>query len=204
MRTLAMLLVSGIVVLTGCSNANETNANAPTKMSNSDLEQVVKNKLATDAQTGTEKINVSADASQNEVTLSGTVSTERARIEAVEIAKSASPNLAVVDKIEVQPPEVARSQYTEDMARQAREKAKKMGDRLGNSLDDGWIHTKLVAKLIGDSETPARKINIDVVNQNVTLRGEVDSLAAKEEAGRVAMDTEGVKHVTNLLKVRAG
>jgi osmotically-inducible protein OsmY len=88
------------------------------------------------------------------------------------------------------------------MAREAREKAKAAGDKLGASLDDAWIHTKIMAKLVGNSVTQASKINIDVVNQSAILRGEVESVAAKEEAGRVASETDGVKHVSNLLKVR--
>ena len=50
------------------------------------------------------------------------------------------------------------------------------------SLNDAWIHTKITSKLISDKDTPARKINIDVVDGIVTLRGEVNSAAAKSEA----------------------
>jgi len=82
-----------------------------------------------------------------------------------------------------------------------REKAKSAGDTLGKSIDDTWIHTKITTKLIGNSETPARKINVDVVNGVVTLRGAVETPTAKEEAERVAKTTDGVKRVRNLLKV---
>jgi len=58
--------------------------------------------------------------------------------------------------------------------------------------------------LIADSATPSRNINIDVVNGVVTMRGIVDSPHVKAEASRVAMDTDGVKKVNNLLRVRAG
>src|SRR6267142_4456062 len=91
--------------------------------------------------------------------------------------------------------------YTEEQAREERERAKANKETIGQSLEDAWIHTKIVAKLIGDSKTPERKINVDVVNGDVTLRGEVDSADAKAEAERVAKETEGVKKVTNQLKV---
>ena len=120
------------------------------------------------------------------------------------MAKAARPGLQVTDKIDVKPKEISRSEYTEAMARDAREKAKTMGDKIGTSIDDAWIHTKITSKLIGDSETPAHKINIDVVNGVVTLRGEVNTQTAKDEADRVAKDTEGVRRVQNLLKVTAG
>ena len=58
-----------------------------------------------------------------------------------------------------------------------------------------------MAKLIGDSKTPERKINVDVVNNVVTLRGMVETADQKAEAGRIAKETEGVKSVNNQLKV---
>lgn len=91
--------------------------------------------------------------------------------------------------------------YTEEQAREEREKAKASKETVGQSLEDAWIHTKVVAKLIGNSQTPERKINVDVVEGAVTLRGTVDTAEAKAEAERVAKDTDGVKKVTNQLKV---
>ena len=95
----------------------------------------------------------------------------------------------------------ATPKYTEEQAREEREKAKANKETVGQSLEDAWIHTKLVAKLIGDSKTPERKINVDVVEGAVTLRGSVDTAEAKSEAERVAKETDGVKKVTNQLKV---
>lgn len=91
--------------------------------------------------------------------------------------------------------------YTEEQARQERERAKANKETIGETLDDAWIHTKIVAKLIGDTKTPERKINVDVVNGVVTLRGTVDTAEAKTEAERTAKETEGVKKVNNQLKV---
>jgi osmotically-inducible protein OsmY len=166
------------------------------------LEQAIKTQLSSDLQL--QAIAVYAAADKNEVTLSGTVPTEDLRTKAVDLAKNGRPNLAVVDKIDVQPSQVARSQYTDDMARVAREKAKELGDKLGNSLDDAWIHTKIKAKLMDNPDTPAKQINVDVIDQVVTLHGKVETTAAKDEAERTAKQTEGVKRVNNLLKVQAG
>ena len=101
----------------------------------------------------------------------------------------------------VKPAEVTRAEYTEDLAREAREKAKGAGETIGDSLDDAWIHTKIVTKLIGNSTTPERKINVDVVNNTVTLRGAVQNAAQKAEAERVAKETDGVKRVVNRLTI---
>jgi osmotically-inducible protein OsmY len=89
------------------------------------------------------------------------------------------------------------------MARQARDKANTLGNKVSNSLDDAWIYTKIMTKLAANPDTPATKIHVDVINNVVTLRGEVESTTPKLEAERVAKETDGVKRVNNLLKVHA-
>jgi hypothetical protein len=93
--------------------------------------------------------------------------------------------------------------YSEEQAREERERAKANKETIGQSLEDAWIHTKVVAKLISDSQTPERKINVDVVDGAVTLRGQVDTAEGKTEAERLAKDTDGVKSVKNELKIVA-
>jgi len=94
-----------------------------------------------------------------------------------------------------------RADYTPEMARAERDRAKLHKETIGDSIDDAWIHAKIVTKLIGDPDTPGRKINIDVNNNVVTLRGAVDNAEAKAEAERIAMQTDGVKRVINQLKI---
>lgn len=95
----------------------------------------------------------------------------------------------------------ATPKYSEEQARDERARAKQNKETVGDTLEDAWIHTKVVAKLIGNSQTPERMINVDVVNNEVTLRGTVDTPEAKTEAERLARETDGVKKVTNQLKV---
>src|SRR6184192_4318251 len=101
------------------------------------------------------------------------------------------------------PTATATPKYTEEQARGEREKAKANKETIGQSLEDAWIHTKIVTKLIGDTKTPERKINVDVVQGAVTLRGNVETAEVKSEAERIAKETEGVKKVNNQLKVVA-
>ena len=207
MRTPTILLSLGfLIMLGGCSQTGSTtSASAPSAMTDSDLQHSVQSRLNADPDLSAAKLDVDADAKNNTVTLKGTVPTETMRLRAVELAKASGPaNLAITDKIDVKPREISRSEYTEEMAREAREKAKATGDKIGTSINDAWIHTKITSKLITDKDTPARKINIDVVDGVVTLRGEVNTAIAKDEADRIAKDTEGVKRVRNLLKVAAG
>ena len=140
-----------------------------------------------------------------QVTLSGTVPSEALRMRAVQLAKSTNPDLVVTDSIEVKPAEVSRGQYTRDMADQTRTKAEAVGDKLGKSLDDAWLYTKIEAKLATGTGTQALKIHVDVSNKVVVLRGQVKSASAKREADGIARRTEGVRRVIDRLTVqRAG
>ena len=209
MRTPTLLISSVLLIplgfLAGCSQTGSTTAASPSSaMTDSDLQNAVQSRLNEDPELNAAKIDVDAHAKDNAVTLKGTVPTETMRLRAVELAKAGSPNLEITDKIDVKPREISRSEYTEEMAREARERAKTAGDKIGTSINDAWIHTKITSKLISDKDTPARKINIDVVDGIVTLRGEVNTTVAKDEADRIVKDTEGVKRVRNLLKVTAG
>jgi osmotically-inducible protein OsmY len=115
----------------------------------------------------------------------------------------ANTNMAT-PRAEATPMPTATPKYTEEQEREERARAKQNKETIGDTLDDAWIHAKIVTKLIGDSQTPERKINVDVVNNEVTLRGTVDTPEAKTEAERVAKETDGVKKVTNQLKVSPG
>ena len=106
--------------------------------------------------------------------------------------------------VEATPTPTPQTKYTEEQAQQERARAKENKETIGESLDDAWIHAKIVAKLIGDSKTPERKINVDVVKGAVTLRGTVDTAEARTEAERQAKATDGVKSVLNQLKVAPG
>jgi hyperosmotically inducible periplasmic protein len=172
-----------------------------TTMTDSELEARIKAALNTDAQLKAADLNVSVDADKNEATISGEVPAQSMRAKAVNLAKEASPGLVLNDKIEVKPRELTREEFTRERASELRGKAKERGDKLGDSIDDAWIHTKLVAKFFSDDDTPGRKINVDVVNNIVTLRGVVDTAEQKAEAERIARNTDGVKRVINQLKV---
>ncbi|MEP7341261.1 MAG: BON domain-containing protein [Acidobacteriota bacterium] len=201
----SFLLIALALGMTACDADNSAGSRATStpqpKMSDSDLKTAIKTKLDSDAQLKAADIDVSADVEDNKATLSGTVESQALRTRALELARAAHANLIITDKIDVKPREIERKDYTEDNAREAREMAKQSGETVGSSLDDAWIHTKLVAKLIGNTTTPERKINVDVVNNVVTLRGTVNTNDQKMEAERVAKATEGVKSVKNLLKV---
>jgi osmotically-inducible protein OsmY len=49
------------------------------------------------------KLDVDADADKNEITISGTVSSQDMRTKAVEMARSAQSGITINDKIDVKP-----------------------------------------------------------------------------------------------------
>jgi osmotically-inducible protein OsmY len=201
MRITLTLLMTGLLASVGCSDQNVQNSST-SREADTDLKQSVQSRLASDQELA--QIDVSADAIQNRVTLSGTVRSEQARLVAVDKAKTARSNVTVVDRIEVIPEVASRSGDAEEIARDARQRAKALGDKLSQSLDDTWIYAKIEAKLANQSAASTlKKIHVDVEKNQVTLRGEVDSISAKREAERIARETYGVKRVNNLLTVRA-
>jgi len=194
------MLVLGVAA--GC-NRNETPKETPAaKMTNDDLDRSVSAKLNSDVTLASYKIKVDADADKNAVTLSGSVPTENLRTKAVELAKMATPNLVVTDKIDVKPGDIDRKDYTEEMARDARVRAKETGETVGDSIDDAWIHTKIRTRLLGEGEFPGTGINVDVNKNVVTLRGTVSSTEDKAKAEQIAKTTDGVKTVKNQLVVK--
>lgn len=60
---------------------------------------------------------------------------------------------------------------------------------------DAWLLTKVKAKFAGSDLVQATDINVDVQDNVVSLRGTVASKAEKDEAIRLAAQTEGVTRV---------
>ena len=181
------------------SQRSTTQAARELRMTDSDLKNKIEAQLNTDPQL--RDISVSADAEANRAALSGTVETEAMRTRVVELARAAHPGLIIEDKIDVKPREISRAEYTPEMARAETERARAHKESIGSGIDDAWIHAKIVATLIGDKETPERKINVDVDHNVVTLRGMVDTMEQKQEAERIAKETDGVKRVNSMLRV---
>jgi len=174
------------------------------RMSESDLENTIRARLHDDEFLKGADLNVKANAVSNEVTISGVVETKVMRDRAIDLARTTDSGVAVNDRVEVRQRELSRSEYGEENASEERERARERGETIGPSIDDARIHTMIVASLIGDRDLPQHRIRVDVKNNVVTLRGAVETAEQKDEAGRVARETEGVKRVVNLLKVERG
>lgn len=97
---------------------------------------------------------------------------------------------------------MTRADFDRDKDRYAAE-AKAAGSTVGTGLNDGWLLVKAKAALATVNDLRDSTINVDVNNEVVTLRGTV---ATKEQsaAAATAAKVDGVKSVTNNLKVSAG
>ncbi len=79
-------------------------------------------------------------------------------------------------------------------------------ERMGKNretLSDDAVEAAVSRNLRYDSLTDSNDIDVSVEHYVATLRGKVDSLRAKRSAEDAALDTFGVAHVDNRLKVRA-
>lgn len=72
---------------------------------------------------------------------------------------------------------------------------------MSQRFDDATLTATVKSKLLWNSSTEGLDINVDSKNGVVTLTGEAQSAAAKDLAGRLADNTDGVRKVVNNLKV---
>ena len=200
MKAAALAIIATAFLASAC--AREPEPRAEEQLTDQALQQVVKTRLQSDSNVRRLNLEVDADAEHKAVELKGLAYTERQRTRAVELARSARPNIAVQDKIDVKPYEIPRDLFDDNMMADVKADATKMGDTIGDSLDDGWVHMKVVGKLIADSKTPERTINVDVADNVVTLRGAVASPEIRAQAESVAKSVDGVKDVKNRLVVK--
>jgi osmotically-inducible protein OsmY len=73
---------------------------------------------------------------------------------------------------------------------------------VGTYVDDRALGTSVKAKLLEDKTTGGLSINVDTLNGTVSLSGFAKSQAEKDQAGRIAASTKGVREVRNNLVVR--
>jgi hyperosmotically inducible protein len=73
--------------------------------------------------------------------------------------------------------------------------------RVEQQMDDGNLTAMLGAKYAFDSEIDRYRIDIDVKNGVVTLRGAVSDEEERQEAERIATNLKGVRSVVNELTI---
>ena len=79
--------------------------------------------------------------------------------------------------------------------------ARSSGRSYGDMIDDATITSTVKSKLLWSKSTDGLTTNVDTTSGKVTLTGTTNSGAAKDLAGRLAMNTHGVTSVDNKLVV---
>ena len=174
----------------------------------------VKSKFAADDTVKAYRIDV--DTKGAVVTLSGEVDNATAKARAVELARSVDGVKDVVDNTTIvaglTPPGgiddnvAATAGRTADEAqKKAGETADKAGDAakdIGDAAKDAALTAAVKTKFLADTKVSGLKIDVDTRNGVVTLNGDVPTLAEKRAAVEIAKGTDGVKSVTDNLKVK--
>lgn len=70
-------------------------------------------------------------------------------------------------------------------------------------VDDAALATRVSSRLASDPDVSKVEIDVDVLDQVVTLRGIVDNETERQEAERVAEGTPGVDRVRNLIELES-
>ena len=109
-KSLVVVIFLLAMAAVACNRSGDSDSEAPalsgttaTARSNADLENAVKAKFKADEQLRSADLGVSANSTNNEITLSGAVESETLRSKAVDLAKSVDSGLTVNDQIEVKP-----------------------------------------------------------------------------------------------------
>jgi len=72
---------------------------------------------------------------------------------------------------------------------------------VGCGRTDAGITTNVKTKMAADDTVKAYQIDVDTQNGVVTLKGDVDTVAAKTMAVRIARETEGVRDVIDQIQI---
>lgn len=131
------------------------------------------------------RFNIKVSVNNAAVTLDGAVQNQAQK----ELAEAIARDLEGVDDVV--------NNIVVDKNTQAGEKR---GD-FGQKVIDATITAMIKSKLLAHPHTSALTVTVATVNNVVTLTGKVGSVAEKEAAGRLAVQTTGVSAVKNKLKV---
>jgi hyperosmotically inducible protein len=146
--------------------------------------------------------DIDVDTNNGVVTLNGTVASDAGKARAVAIAKATDGVKTVTDHLRI----VAAHDNTaaaREAGHDTANKTKDVAATTGKTATDGWIKSKIAAQYVTEDSLDKSDIDIDVKKGVVVLNGAVRSSAAKTRATAIAKGTDGVKNVTNNLKIDA-
>lgn len=131
---------------------------------------------------------IDVDVENGTATISGTVENSVERDLAEQIALGVEGVNKVNNQLKLDPKFEAKASSEPNMAQR---------------FEDATLAATVKSKLLWNSNTEGLDINVDAENGKVTLNGSAQTPQAKELAGRLAANTDGVREVSNLLSVSA-
>ena len=174
MKTLRLLVAMTALLVVGIlTGCSQTSTKSP------DVSDNIRKSLD---QAGLKSVSVSQDRDKGVVTLSGKVTSENDKSQAESLAKSLAGGQVVADQIAVIPVGIENAAKT-----------------VNADLDEG-IEKNLDAALIQNNMHD--DVKYEVKSAVVTLSGEVNSQAKRDQAERVAAGVPNVKQVVNDLQVK--
>lgn len=138
----------------------------------------------------------------NNFTIDNTVVAGKARLEGTveskidrELAEQIALSIDGIDKVD------NRLEVSPEKSRTARE-ATPVDRSLSQKIDDMTATASVKTKLLANSSTHGLAINVETVNNDVLLQGEVKTDEEKQLAGKIAENSDGVGKVRNMIKVK--
>jgi len=173
-------------------------AGSPARAFESKLEERIEDHLRHDALLKDDHINVEVDG--RHVRLSGRVETdaEAARAERLAVAAGAR---TVDDDLEVRVGDHYEHSRLKHAAKGVWRDTKHVAHATGETVGEGYVHTKLKAKIMDSRELKGSDIDVSVDNNVAYLKGRVPSEAARARAVEIARNTDGVHRVVDELVV---
>jgi hyperosmotically inducible periplasmic protein len=177
---------------------------------NAGLTSKIKTKMAADPVVKAHQIDV--DSNNGVVTLTGNIDSQDAKDRAIQIAKETKGVVEVRDMIEVRNPTAGMNPPPGDMPGGIAENTPPNGNApnpepnrtVGQTIDDASITMKVKAKLLDDPNVKGLKIDVDTRQGVVYLTGSVATSQVRDQAIKLARETEGVKDVQANLDVARG
>lgn len=217
-----LLITSAILSLSNISMAAEQTQAKTTvgqRIDDAKIVTVVNADLVKDKELSAMRINV--DSTQGNVVLKGTAPNASAKERAETIAKGVNGVVSVDNRLTVgdtmnttttdrdyndtkNSTSTAYNNTKNSVANTAHEvnhDAKNAAHKAGQKLDDAAINAAINTQLAGDNDLSAIKINVDVKNGQVWLKGTAPSSTAKNRATDIAKSVDGVTKVHNQLTV---
>ena len=197
LRRVVVLLVALVLAAVACGQQEVDYRAADVR-----LAQAVRTQLDASADTKGASSRVEIEAKDGTVTLTGTVDTVRdkatveqvvARVDGVKnVVNQVNVNMAVLP--------VPDEPFEE---RAVRAEAASHGERIGPSSEDARIYHAIRRQLVKHESTPKRAIFVDVQDGDVTLRGTIFTVAARDEAIAASRNVEGVRAVYDRLVINS-